>query len=268
MRYEEWTPSADLARHVQCLWELQGTATALAEPIFPDGRVELVVHLSDLPRARGTAHLQPRAMIVGQMLTATRLEPVTHVHAVGVRFTPTGARAWLRLPLHELTGRIEEAGAVCGVVASQLRSAVEQGTTTKERFAAAESVIRRTLRADRRPSDAIRHAVRVIERRGGMLTVDIVARACELGPRQLERRFLEEVGIAPKAMVRIARFQRALRRLRAGVPPAMVAASCGFADQPHLAREFRRIAGLPAGAVDLTHVAFLQDGVAGPPAHS
>ena len=267
MRYEERTPSADLARHVQCLWELQGTAAALAEPIFPDGRVELVVHLGDLPRLRGTAHLQPRVMIVGQMLTATRLEPVAHMHAIGVRFTPTGARAWLGLPLHEITGRIEEAGAVCGVAASRLRSAIEQGTTSDERFAAAESVIRTTLRAHRR-SDAICHAVGVIERRGGMLTVDMVARACGLGPRQLERRFLDEVGIAPKAMVRIARFQRALRRLRAGVPPATVATACGFADQPHLAREFRRIAGLPAGAVDLTHVAFLQDALPRPPAHS
>jgi AraC-like DNA-binding protein len=268
MRYDERAPAPDLAGYVQCLWEIEGNGSALTEPIFPDGRVEVVVHLADRPRQQGGAEPQPRAMIVGQMLAATRLEPVAHVHAVGVRFTPIGARAWLGLPLHEITGRIEDAGAVCGAAASRLRAAIEQSRNRDERFHWAEASIRATLRRVVGSSDAISLAVRAIERRAGMLTVDMVARACGLGPRQLERRFLDDVGVTPKAMARIVRFQRALRELRSGLPPADVAAACGFADQPHLAREFRRFAGLPARAVDLAHVAFLQDGPGAPPAHS
>jgi AraC-like DNA-binding protein len=268
MRYQERAPSADLAPYVQCLWELESHGSALAEPIFPDGRIEVVVHLADRPRRRGDADFQPRAMIVGQMLAATRLDPVARMHAFGVRFTTSGARAWLALPLHGLTGRIEDAGAVCGAAASQLCSAIEQSSTTGERFAAAESAIRRTLRRPPAVQDAIGRAIAVIERSAGTLSIDAVARASGLGARQLERRFLEDVGIAPKALARIVRFQRALRGLRAGATPAAVAAACGFADQPHLAREFRRVAGLPARAVDLGHVAFLQDPPAGPSTYS
>lgn len=268
MRYQERAPSADLAPCVQCLWELEGCGAALAEPIFPDGRVELVVHLADRPRQHGDTDLQPRAMVVGQMLAATRLDPVVRMHAFGVRFTPGGARSWLGVPLHELTGRIEEAGAVCGAAALRLCAAIEYASTSSERVAAAESAIRITLRRPTVTADAIGRAVAVIERGAGTLSIDLVARAAGLGARQLERRFLDEVGVTPKALARIVRFQRALRGLRAGTPAAAVAAACGFADQPHLAREFRRFAGLPARAVDLAHVAFLQDGPAAPSAYS
>ena len=267
MRYVERLPAADLASCIQCLWELEGHGAALAEPIFPDGRIEIVVHLADRPRQRGAADLQPRAMLVGQMLAATRLDPVAHMHAFGVRFTPIGARAWLGLPLNELTGRIEDAGSVCGASA-RLCCAIEQATNSRERFTAAESAVRAMLRRPPAPADAIGRAVAVIERSAGMLAVDMVALAAGLGVRQMERRFLEHVGITPKALARIVRFQRALRGLRAGAPAAAVAAACGFADQPHLAREFRRFAGLAARDVDLEHVAFLQDAPGGPATHS
>ena len=259
MRYHERAPAADLAPYIQCLWELDSGGPVLLEPIFPDGRIEIVLHLGDRPRRRGDAEPQPRVMIVGQTLTATRLEPAGRLHAVGVRFTPAGARAWLNLPVHEVTDRFADAGAVRGQAASDLRSAIEQATSADSRFIAAEAAIRTALRRKQAAADITVRAVRMIERHAGMLTIDLLARACGVGPRQLERRFLDDVGITPKRMARIVRFQQALRGLRAGAAPADVAAACGFADQPHLAREFRAFAGLPAREVKLEDVAFLQD---------
>lgn len=268
MRYDERSPSADLAPYVQCLWELESEGSTPLEPIFPDGRIEIVLHLGDRPRRRGDADPQPRVMIVGQMLTATRLEPVSRLHAVGVRFTASGARAWLGLPLHEIAGSYADAVAVRGAAASHLRSAIEHGISVDERFTAAEAAIRQALCRKDCPVDVTDRAVRLIERHAGMVTIDSIARVCGVGPRQLERRFLDDVGVTPKGMARIVRFQRALRGLRSGAAPADVAAACGFADQPHLAREFRAFAGLPAREVNLGHVAFLQDAHGALPAHS
>ncbi|MFD4428948.1 helix-turn-helix domain-containing protein [Nocardia sp. NPDC058497] len=50
-------------------------------------------------------------------------------------------------------------------------------------------------------------------------------------------------GYGPKMLARILRFQRALAAVRAGVPAAETAAVTGFADQAHLSREFRDLAG-------------------------
>ena len=72
-----------------------------------------------------------------------------------------------------------------------------------------------------------------------------VADRVYVSERQLQRRFAERVGYGPKTFQRIARFQRAVRQLGLdGAGPASAAASAGYADQAHLTRESRRLAGL------------------------
>lgn len=73
----------------------------------------------------------------------------------------------------------------------------------------------------------------------------VAAMADELGcsARQLHRRCLPLFGYGPQRLGRIVRMQAALVRLTSGIAPAEVAASCGYADQPHLTREVRALTG-------------------------
>ncbi|MEU4665925.1 helix-turn-helix domain-containing protein, partial [Micromonospora chalcea] len=66
-----------------------------------------------------------------------------------------------------------------------------------------------------------------------------------LGARALHRRSLTLFGYGPKTLARILRMRRALDLARAGAPLAEVAARSGYADQAHLTREVRELAGLP-----------------------
>jgi AraC-like DNA-binding protein len=68
-----------------------------------------------------------------------------------------------------------------------------------------------------------------------------------LSERQLRRRCLELFGYGPKVLDRVLRLERALAAARRGAPFALVAADAGYADQPHLAREVRALAGVPLG---------------------
>jgi AraC-like DNA-binding protein len=260
VRYVETRPSADLAPYVQCVWELEAGGTALTEPIFPDGRLEIAIHLGDRPAMEDAAAPQAEAIAVGQMTAALRLRPVTRLHTVGIRFTPTGARAWLAAPVHELTDRVHDLDDVSREVARGVRDAVYGGITPRDRVHRIESALRATLWAARRAPRSVEYAVHLTLLRSGRVTVDALTHACGVSGRQLERHYLEVVGLSPKAFARTVRFQRALRHLRRGIPAAEAAAATGFADQSHLAREFRRFAGVPAGKIDLAHVAFLQDG--------
>jgi AraC-like DNA-binding protein len=64
-----------------------------------------------------------------------------------------------------------------------------------------------------------------------------------ISPRQLHRRCLPAFGYGPRHLSRVMRFQRALEEVRCGVPLAQVAAAGGYADQAHLSREVRALAG-------------------------
>ena len=50
MHYEEYAPPPALAAAVRCIWTLEGEVddlAAAAQPILPDGRSEIVLHLGD-----------------------------------------------------------------------------------------------------------------------------------------------------------------------------------------------------------------------------
>jgi AraC-like DNA-binding protein len=77
--------------------------------------------------------------------------------------------------------------------------------------------------------------------------VSVAGLADEVGwsRRHLGAQFRAEFGVTPRETLRIARFQRARQRLQQPGRPALatVAADTGYADQAHLTREWRRLAG-------------------------
>lgn len=79
--------------------------------------------------------------------------------------------------------------------------------------------------------------------------VAAIAEAVGLGERQLHRRSLAAFGYGPKTLARILRLHRALDLARAGTPFAAVAATTGYADQAHLAREVKDLAGTSLSAL-------------------
>jgi AraC-like DNA-binding protein len=81
--------------------------------------------------------------------------------------------------------------------------------------------------------------------------VPVVAMADELGlsTRQLDRRCLEAFGYGPRRLTRVLRFGRAMDEARIGAALAQVAAGCGYADQAHLSREVRALAGTTPGGL-------------------
>ena len=83
--------------------------------------------------------------------------------------------------------------------------------------------------------------------------VPIAALATEIGwsGRHLTGRFRAEFGVRPSVAGRMARFDRARHEIvrragRGALDLAGVAADHGYADQAHLAREFRALAGCSA----------------------
>jgi len=82
-------------------------------------------------------------------------------------------------------------------------------------------------------------------------SVATVAARLAVDRRTLGTLFRREVGFGLKRYARLARFEQALRAVRAEDAPSLglVAAQLGFADQPHLTREFRYFAGFAPGCL-------------------
>jgi hypothetical protein len=70
-----------------------------------------------------------------------------------------------------------------------------------------------------------------------------------MSERQLRRRALDVFGYGPKMLGRILRMRRALELASSGVTLAHSAARAGYADQAHMTREVRSLAGVSLTAL-------------------
>ena len=79
------------------------------------------------------------------------------------------------------------------------------------------------------------------------ITMDELAADAGISRFRLTRAFVAAHGLPPHAYLLSVRLNAARQRLAAGEGAADVAASCGFTDQAHLTREFRRRFGTTPG---------------------
>src|SRR5699024_1616433 len=77
----------------------------------------------------------------------------------------------------------------------------------------------------------------------GQVRMEAVSREVGWSSRRLQQQFRTRLGITPKEAARIVRFDRARQFVAGGAALADVAFTAGFADQPHLARDWRAVTG-------------------------
>ena len=78
-------------------------------------------------------------------------------------------------------------------------------------------------------------------------TLRSLARGAGLSPFHLERLYLRCTGLTPRQQQTLARLRQARTLLGEGAALSEAAAVCGFADQSHLNRVFKRWMGVPPG---------------------
>jgi methylphosphotriester-DNA--protein-cysteine methyltransferase len=254
MDYREIRPSPRLAPFVSRFWLLRGPAESVApmpQRVLPDGCLESIFHLGRPFRRQttdGAWRTQPEAFLVGQITGPLLLAPAGEVDVVGIRWRPAGAHAFLRRPLSELTDR-EVALADLDAGSPDLLERLRADARAEARARVLEDWLWEGLASAPAGDGRVDLAVRLLLASGGRLPVSAVADRLGTSVRQLQRSFRERVGVGPKFLARLVRFQRFVRALpRASADGvAALALAAGYFDQAHLIREFRALAGETPG---------------------
>ena len=249
MKYWERRATRGLDQYIECLWFVSNTggSAGTIERVLPDGCFEWIFHMG-APFQRltlsGEWENQPQSFVVGELTRPLLLQPTGRMEIMGVRFKTGGAYRFLPFPLYSLTDNNIPTDDIWGRDGTYLEESVLEASSDKQRQQLVEEfLLRRLDRTAARPRlDA---AIAEIIRSRGQVRVHRVASQIGLSSRQLEREFRSGVGVTPKALARIMRFQNLLRLV--GEEPlrewAYLALEGGYADQPHMVREFREFAG-------------------------
>jgi AraC-like DNA-binding protein len=253
MDYREQTP---LDAFVECVWFLadtpndRGAAARRLQRILPDGCAELIFHFRGrfhAISAIGQSLRQPACFVVGLLTSPFVIAPASHVDTMGVRFRPGGAYPFFRGPLSALTDRVVGLDDLWGgATARRLwqRLAETQGDGARVSSISRELLQRRArVEHDRGTASAVGDLVGT----SGRASIDSVAVRAGMTTRHLQRRFADRVGVSPKVLARILRFQRTLLQRAAADRSrpdwVRVAVECGYTDQSHLIHDYAAFAG-------------------------
>jgi len=165
--------------------------------------------------------------------------------SVDLELTPLGAWSVLGVPLSELEGQTVTLHDAFGNSASErLIHELHATADWDARFDAVERFLLERAQAGPRPTPAVAWALSKLWDTDGRERVEKLAAELGCSRRYLHARFREQVGLAPKTVARLIRFGAVRRRIeRAPAKWADVAYECGYADQSHLNRDFRELAG-------------------------
>jgi AraC-like DNA-binding protein len=169
---------------------------------------------------------------------------------VQIDLTPLGAHTVFGLPGAALAHRVVDLADVApGLGGPSLQDRLASLPTWPRRLALVEQVVASLAAAGPRPDPMVRwlwHQISVSQGRARI--ADLVAETGH-SHRHVTTRFRQQVGLTPKALAGVVRFEHAAEAVSTGhASLADVASTCGYADQSHLNREFVRLAGSPPGA--------------------
>jgi AraC-like DNA-binding protein len=231
--YQEISPPEALRPLVKAGWTLRVSGRAsltVRHTATPDGCVEIIRRLEGRSSWGGE---QPETFVAGLVTRPAALELSGDSRFVALRLWPWAWNRLARIPSPALVDRWLDLAEAAPDLAMP--------ATVDAAFSALAGVAL--------DEDLTVLASAIVEAR----TVEALVRASGRPPRRLQRWFAREIGVAPRAYLRLLRFQQALAGVQDSVESlAAQAAEHGFADQAHMAREFRAIARAPAGVARRT----------------
>lgn len=234
-------------REVAAFWSFE--ADGEIHRILPDGCIDFVFDLG-----AGTA------VAVGSMTASRLVRPASGERSFGVRFAPGAAAALLDARAFELTDVSAPLADVSRAGQLRLSERVAEAPSDSARAQVMLDYMRSRAARVRALEPRVRRASELLAGSAGRASVASIAAAVGIGERQLERLFAEHVGIRPKLLSRVVRMQRALGQLSLQ-PLAQLeqAHAAGYADEPHLIREFKALTGVtPRSLLRERHVGIVQ----------
>jgi AraC-like DNA-binding protein len=186
----------------------------------------------------------PRAGLTGLWDRTREPEQTGKGGIVFAAFTPTGAAALLRQPVHEFFNGIVPLDAVLerSTELNRVHEQIAEAPNHARRVQAVENFLGARA-ANAQPDVFVSAAVSKIEAAHGVVRIEHLARRVGLCQSALERRFRKVTGASPKQFASIVRIRHVVSLRAAGSDLSSIAIAAGYCDQSHFIKDFKQITG-------------------------
>jgi len=234
--YVERAPMPALAPLASSVWVQQVGDQPVTQRHVPHGGAEVRCVLGETPR------------LLGPLTTSAYHDIPAGGTVVGIRLRPGVLGGLVGMPAEEFVDQ-NVLGTDIWRDPARLTDVLGEAATPQAALAALQSFLARSAgEPDPMVSEAVVHLMPASGRGTAALPALL-----SISERQLRRRCRTAVGVGPKELHRILRFQGFIARVQASVDDrsdvdlARWAVEAGYHDQAHLGRECRRLAGATPG---------------------
>lgn len=226
--YREFLPSPALRPWVRCFWESSsGCAPVL---VTPDSCMDVIFNMAD--GSAGFCGIDDRTVWA---------YPTEGERSFAIRFYPWAAAILADGSLRDTRNARCDAGQFFGGLEQYLRTRWQEGQCLETWAKLAEEWLLERLDGAQINGDVLEASWRLVRSRG-VIRVEALSRSLHVSSRQLERLFRENMGVSPKKLAGIIRYQNLWRDIllepRFDVQEAV--GKYGYTDQAHLLHDFRK----------------------------
>lgn len=252
MNYQTFQPSSDLESIISCYWTLEIPAeiNTQRQRIIPDGTIEMAFILGDDIKRYTSENefiIQPRAMVLGQTIEPFYIEPKGYVNTFAIRFYPHGFANFIAEPIKKLVNKetplellFEEK------TIKKLKEKIIDAENTKQRIEYIEKFFIERLNKKSTVENIVKTTVDILLSTNGNAQIKTIIKDNLSKRRQLERKFVKQIGISPKQLGKLIRLQAALKMLLNKETENLtnIAYENEYYDQAHFIKDFKEFTGI------------------------
>ena len=216
-----------------------GTTTVL-----PTTCMDMLFHYRDqfIQHHEAGDSTEPTSYLCGQLTRPLTVSAAGRTGIVVVSFYPWALPAFTRVNPSAFTDlSVPLAEIFCRSLIEEVQDRIFHSQDANERIRVVERFLLKVLQTSSVNCFEV-CAVNRINAAMGSIRIGQLARSLDISPRQLNRRFLQVVGLSPKKFSAINRFQKALLFKHSGWSTGDVLAETGYYDQAHFIHDFQRYA--------------------------
>ncbi|MEQ8945957.1 MAG: helix-turn-helix domain-containing protein [Balneola sp.] len=252
MNYQTFKPHPDLESFVSCYWTLEVPAENDSEKqrIISDGCIEMAFILGDNIKRYTTQDkfiLQPRAMVLGQIIEPFYIEPTGYVNTFAVRFYPYGFANFVSIPIKDLANKETPLELLFEAnTAKELEQNMIQATESEQRIKIIENFLLEMLNDKTIIDNIVKKTVDALLSSNGTESITTILKEDLSKRRQLERNFKKQIGVSPKQLGKVIRLQTALKMLLNKKMDNLtnIAYESEYFDQAHFIKDFKEFTGI------------------------
>ncbi|MBA3945224.1 MAG: AraC family transcriptional regulator [Herpetosiphonaceae bacterium] len=252
MHLRRLQPHPLLVPHIEDIWAFEsadGLPPGDLRTIVPNGKPKVIMPylgaIHSVSDGQAVRHDSSAMMVVGIMTTPVLLDGPGAVGIIGIQLKPASAYRLLGVSQHELTNSIHPFDDLLERRERELHNAIGAAETVEQKVALIQALFIQRLSGSVHRHTMIDQALQMIEVHTGRIPMNDLCRSLGYSRRYLDMLFAEYVGISPKLVARIVRFQHFYQRWGQGATFKQF--SCDmfdyYYDQPHFIKEFKQFTG-------------------------